>query len=100
MTSKVVAVALALFFMGCGTVKASTDGPWSEYIHDKDQLTDCQKAEQSYNIAIALDAKFQSMSEDPKVSPELKTVISAEQAGLWQLENELKSWAETNCKKA
>lgn len=76
------------------------DGPWSEHIAEEHHLTDCQSAEQSYKIAIALDIKFQSLLDSPTVPQEVKTVVSAEQAGLWQLENDLILWHNTNCKKA
>jgi hypothetical protein len=97
---KPIAVIIAFFFIGCGTVKAGTDGPWAEHIQEEHQLTDCESAAESYKIAIQLDIKFQAMLDDPKVSHEIKTVISSEQAGIWQLENDLLMWATTNCKKA
>jgi hypothetical protein len=97
---KHIAVAMAFFFIGCGTVKAGTDGPWAEHIQEEHQLTDCQSAAESYKIAIQLDIKFQALLDDPNTPKEVKTVVSAEQAGIWQLENDLIMWAETNCKKA
>jgi hypothetical protein len=98
--SKSIAVILAFFFIGCGTVKASQDGPWAEFIQEENHLTSCESAKMSYDIAIQLDIKFQAMLDDVKVPDEIKTVVRAEQVGIWQLENDLKLWSNTNCKKA
>lgn len=98
MTSKLIAVGLAFFFIGCTTVKASQDGPWSDYLREAHGLTDCQRAAESYKIADALDDKFQAILDNPKIPPEVKTVVKAEQEGIWHLEEDLIMWKNTNCK--
>jgi hypothetical protein len=110
--TSVVLLAAAFFFCGCTHIdmqkyiaktevhQAGTDGPWAEFIQEKNQLTDCQSAKESYKIAIALDTKFQAILDSDKIPHEIKVVVSAEQAGLWQLENDLVMWANTNCKTA